>query len=90
MVLTYYNGKEVLDMEIKVLEDSRVLITKNGKNYLIEKDLIGGTMIYNYFVYEDIYNDLEHFLDTENEDKYFYNEFGNLETAIKDIQNSDN
>ena len=77
-------------MEIKVLEDNRVLITKNGTNYLIEKDLIRGTFIYNYFVYEDIYNNLEHFLDKENEDKYFYNEFVDLETAIKDIQDSDN
>ena len=73
-------------MKITILDDNRVLINKNDTNYLIEHDYISGTMIKSYYIYEDIYNNLEHFIDPDNEDKYFYNECGDLIEAIKMIQ----
>lgn len=77
-------------MEIKVLENNNILIHKNDMYYLIEKSLISGTFIENYFVYSnDYFNNLEDFINSEEEERYFINEYTTLEQAIKDIQEKD-
>lgn len=75
-------------MEIKILENGKILVKHNNTNYLIEKDLISGTFIENYFVFTDLYhyNNLEGFINSDENDRYFYNEYADLESALKDIQ----
>lgn len=74
-------------MKLEILENGNILVEKNDRYFLIEKDFISGTLIQNYFVYEDIYNNLENFINEDNNDKYFYGEFRTLEDCLIDLQN---
>ena len=77
-------------MEIKILENNNILVKKNDRYFLIEKYIIAGTCYQNYAIYEDIYNDLEHFIEEDNNDKYEFNVgLTSLEQCFKIIQELD-
>lgn len=72
-------------MKLEILENGNILIEKNDRYFLIEKDFISGTLIQNYFVYEDIYGDLELFKNGDNNEKYYCGDYATLEQALMEI-----
>ena len=72
-------------MKLEILENGNILIEKNDRYFLIEKDFISGTLIQNYFVYEDIYGDLELFKNEDNNEKYYCGDYATLEQALMEI-----
>ena len=61
-------------MEIKATEKNAFLIKKDDVIYLIKKEYITGTLIYNYFIYE-------------SKDYNCLGDFSTLDEAIEAIQN---
>ena len=74
-------------MEIEVLENNNILVKKSGRYFLIEKYHIIGSCSECYAIYEDIYNNLENFLNSEEEDRYsFGSDYSTLEECLKALQ----
>ena len=77
-------------MKLELLKNGNIFIEKDGEYYIIEKAKISGTLIYNYFVYKDVYNDLDYFKNEDsNENKYWCGDYETLEKALYMIYNNE-
>ncbi len=72
-------------MKIDMLENGKILVEKDNEFYLISKFRISGTLIDNYAVYKDIYNDLEIFKNGDDEEKYYCGDYSTLEQTLRAI-----